>query len=269
MFNLKKKKKYTYPLCINQSAFQKLKRPFFLFYFTNLPNTRFSVFITVNIFHHNNDTRSRRGCLFKKKEREKSPKLLWGAAPWPVLVWVQSADQALDALQLVGSVLLRASFRRHGNRTGRHVGRVTCHLWCGIQSDSRHGAGRDDAISFQLGPAAGQAGGHGGGEQGAVRCRHGEGVGAVPESGTHCVQEGVPVHRRRRSGGSCRGRCHIRVRIGEQTAKRRHGNALRTKMENNCKTPSWQVVNYSTKIRRKLWCKERKFRSVDFFNQWF
>lgn len=34
MFNLKKEKeKYTYLMCVNQSAFQKLKRPFFNVFF--------------------------------------------------------------------------------------------------------------------------------------------------------------------------------------------------------------------------------------------
>ena len=102
------------------------------------------------------------------------------------------------------------------------------HLRRGIQGDSGHGAGRDDALSFQLAPAAGH-GGHGGGEQGAVRYRHREGVRVVPESGAHCVQEGVPVHRRGGGGGGrggCRGCCHVRVRVGKQTAKRRHGDAL-------------------------------------------
>lgn len=78
-------------MCINQSAFQKLKRPFlFFFSFTNLPKTKFSVFITANIFHHNNDTRSRRGCLFKKKEREKRLLNSYGE-PLRGLSWCESS----------------------------------------------------------------------------------------------------------------------------------------------------------------------------------
>lgn len=64
LFNLTKKEKikekYTYQMCINQSAFQKLKRPTFLFvfflflkpacYLRERPPT-VNVFITVNTFH--------------------------------------------------------------------------------------------------------------------------------------------------------------------------------------------------------------------------
>lgn len=152
-------------------------------------------------------------------------KLLGGPAPWPVLVWVQSTDQALDALQLVGRVFLCASFWGHGDRARGHGGRVAGHLRCGIQGDSSNRAGRDNAVPLQLGPAAGHRG-HGGGEQGAVRYRHGKGVGAVPESGAHCGQEGVPMNRRGRGRRGCRRCRHVRVWIREQTAKRRHGNAL-------------------------------------------
>lgn len=129
---------------------------------------------------------------------------------------------------------------------------MTGHLRRGIQSDGRNGAGRDDAIPFAVGPAAGH-GGHGGGEQGAVRCRHGEGVGAVPESGAHCVQEGVPVHRRRGRGGGCRGCCHVRVRIGEQTAEWRHGDALRRKRQTECEPQSLcrQRDNRPTLIKKR------------------
>lgn len=186
-----------------------------------------NVFITVNTFHDNNETKSR-WFVYKKKE-----KLLGGPAPWPVLIRVKSTDQALDALQLVGGVFLCASFWGHGDRAGRHGGRVTGNLRCGIQGDCRHRAGRDDAVPFQLGPAAGHRG-HGGGEQGAVRYRHGKGVGAVPESGAHCVQEGVSMNRRGSSRRCCRCCCHVRVRIREQTAKRRHGNALWRNLKTEC-----------------------------------
>lgn len=224
---------------------------FFVFLFFILKPARIyeGVFLSLSpstlfTFHHNNETRSR-WCVKKQKQnttknktKKQPPELLGGPAPGPVLIWVESTDQALDALQLVGGVFLRASFWGHGNRAGGYGGGVTGHLWCGIQSDSRHGAGRDDAVPLQLAPAAGH-GGHGGSEQGAVRCRHGEGVGAVPESGTHCVQEGMPVHRRGGSGGGCRGCCHVRVRIGEQTAKRGHGNALWRNKETDCEPQSW------------------------------
>lgn len=229
-------------MCINQSAFQKLKRPP-VFLFKTCPYLRgcLPVFITVNTFHFSSQQRNEKQVVCKKNNKEKKktpPKLLGGPAPWPVLIWVESTDQALDALQLVGGVFLRASFWGHRNRAGGYGGGVTGHLRCGIQSDSRHGAGWDDAIPLQLGPAAGH-GGHGGSEQGAVRCRHGEGVGAVPESGTHCVQEGMPVHRRGGSGGGCRRCCHVRVRIGEQTAKRGHGKALWRNRETECEPQSW------------------------------
>lgn len=167
--------------------------------------------------------------------------LLWGPAPGPVLIRVESADQTLDALQLVGGVFLRASFWGHGHRARRYGGRVAGHLRRGIQGDGgRHGAGRHHAVPFQLAPAAAGHGGHGGGEQGAVRRRHGQGVGAVPESGAHRVQEGVPVHRRGRGGGGgCRGRSHVRVGIREETAERRHGDALRRDRKTGCEPRSW------------------------------
>lgn len=193
-----------------------------------------NVFITVNTFHDNNETKSR-WFVYKKRR-----KLSGGPASWPVLIRVESADQTLDALQLVGGVFLCASFWGHGDRAGRHGGRVAGNLRCGIQGGCRHRAGRDDAVPLQLGPAADHRG-HGGGEQGAVRYRHGKGVGAVPESGAHCVQEGVPMNRR--GGGSsrrCCGRCcHVRVRIREQTAKRRHGNALWRNVETECELQGW------------------------------
>lgn len=228
-------------MCINQSAFQKLKRPtvhdFSLFFFflkpaliyegvllllmSSSPSTLFMTTMKLEA-----------GGVFIKR------KLLGGPAPWPVLIWVKSADQTLDALQLIGGVFLCASFWGHWDRAGGHGGGVTGHLRCGIQGDSRHRTGRDNAVPFQLGPAAGHRG-HGGGEQGAVRYRHGKGVGVVPESRAHCVQEGVPVNRRGSSRRGCRRRCHVRVRIGEQTAKRRHGNALWRNLETECELQGW------------------------------
>lgn len=143
---------------------------------------------------------------------------LRGSAPGPVLTGLQSAHQALDALQLVGSVLLRAGLRGRG----RYPRGVAGHLRGGVQGD--RGAGRNQPVRFQLGPTtascAGRHGGHGGGEQRAVRHRHGEGVRAVPEAGAHRVQKRVPVHRGRgsgRGGGRC---CHVGVGIREQTAER-------------------------------------------------
>lgn len=187
----------------------------------------------------------------------KRKKLLGGPAPWPVLIWVKSTDQALDALQLVGGVFLCASFWGHGDRAGRHGGRVAGNLRCGIQGNGRHRAGRDNAVPFQLGPAAGHRG-HGGGEQGAVRYRHGKGVGAVPESGAHCVQEGVPMDRRGSSRRCCRRCCHVRVRIREQTAKRRHGKALWRNLETECELQGWCwrqliVCRHALKIRLNAW----------------
>lgn len=178
-------------MCINQSAFEKLKRPFyFVFYvfrFKTCPNLKVFFYCLCHHqhVHHNIETKSR-WCVKRERERE-TKRILGGSAPGPVLVWFQSADQPLDALQLVCSVFLRAGFGGHGDRTRGDGGRVAGHLRRGIQRDSRHGAGRDQAVAFQLRPAAGHAGRHGGGEQRAVRRRHGERVGTVPEPGTHCV----------------------------------------------------------------------------------
>lgn len=218
---------------------------FYLFFKTcmNLQECLPIVNVSLNTFHDNNETRSR-WCVCVcicvcEGGGSWGGGLLGGPAPWPVLIRVQSTDQALDALQLVGGVLLRASFWGHGNRAGGYGGRVAGHLRCGIQGDSWHRARRHDAVPFHLGPAAGH-GGHGGGEQRAVRYRHGEGVRAVPESGAHRVQERVPVHRRGRSGRGRRGCCHVRVGVGEQTAKRRHGDALWRKGESECELQCWR-----------------------------
>lgn len=150
----------------------------------------------------------------RSRFENKQKKILGGPAPWPVLVWVESTDQALNALKLVGRVFLRASLWGHGDRSGGYCGRMTGNFRRGIQGDSGHWARWYDAFPFQLGPAAGH-GGHGSGEQRAVRYRHRERVGAVPESGTDCVQERVSVHCGGGSRRGCRGCCHVRVRIRE------------------------------------------------------
>lgn len=65
-------------MCINQSAFQKLKRPYFLlfiftfFRFKTCPNLKVFSYCLCHRqhVHHNIETRSR-WCVKKKKEREK------------------------------------------------------------------------------------------------------------------------------------------------------------------------------------------------------
>lgn len=227
---------------VNQSAFQKLKRPtvrvclFFLFFLKTCMDLRgcpptVSVSITNSIFSLHFSWQQwdeKQVVCLKKKRKMGSPPLpppLGGPAACPVLTRVEPADQPLDALQLVRRVFLRASLWRHGDRVAGHLRR-------GIQGDPGRRAGRHDAVSsLRLGPAAAHVG-HRGGEQGAVRHRHGEGVRAVPESGTHCVQERVPVRRGGGGGGGgggCRRGGHVRVRVREQASERRHGEALRRK----------------------------------------
>ena len=164
---------------------------------------------------------------------EKEPKRVKasrGRAPRPVLTRVQAADQALDALEIVGTLLLRARFGGHGNRAGRKRRRATVHLRGRIQS-AGHGA-RGDALPLQqLRSEADHGGRHRGGEQGVVRQVHGQGVRVVPEPWPHRVQEGVSMHRGggggRGGGRRGRGRRHVGVGVGEEASEGRHGDALK------------------------------------------
>lgn len=129
------------------------------------------------------------------------------------------------------------------------------HLRRGIQGDGgRDGAGSHQAVRLQLRAAAGH-GGQGGGEQRAVRRRHGEGVGAVPESGPHRVQEGVPVHGRGGGGGCGGGGCgcgHVRVGIREEAAERRHGDALQEGKRRGRLGVSHGLAHYGGPIMKNL-----------------
>lgn len=140
-----------------------------------------------------------------------------------VLFLIESADQALNALQLVSGIFPRASFWGQGDRAGRYGGRPAGDLRGGVLGgrDWAHG----HAVPFQLGGAACH-GGDGGGEQSAIRNAHRDGVRAVPEAGAHCVQERVSVDRGGGCGRGCRRCCHVRVRVREQAPKWRHGQAL-------------------------------------------
>lgn len=84
MFNLKKKekeKKYTYLMCINQSAFQKLKRPYFhlfiylflRFSFQNLPESKGVFLLSLSPSTRSSQHRNEKQvvCLKKKRERQR------------------------------------------------------------------------------------------------------------------------------------------------------------------------------------------------------